>query len=77
MLSGHSDVRVPVDGQDWATDPWTVVEKDGRLYGAAHTRHEGYVALAVWALVEAKSRPLKRPLQLALSCGKVGCTSLR
>ncbi|WP_347849876.1 M20/M25/M40 family metallo-hydrolase, partial [Planktomarina sp.] len=31
-LSGHSDV-VPVEGQDWSTDPWKVVEKDGRLYG--------------------------------------------
>ena len=31
-LSGHSDV-VPVEGQDWSTDPWQVVEKEGRLYG--------------------------------------------
>jgi acetylornithine deacetylase len=31
-LSGHTDV-VPVEGQAWDTDPFTVVEKDGRLYG--------------------------------------------
>ena len=30
VLSGHTDV-VPVDGQDWHTDPFTVVERDGRL----------------------------------------------
>lgn len=32
VLSGHTDV-VPVDGQDWHTDPWTLTEKDGLLYG--------------------------------------------
>src|SRR5687768_15316863 len=30
-LSGHTDV-VPVDGQAWSTDPFTLVERDGRLY---------------------------------------------
>ena len=29
VLSGHTDV-VPVDGQPWDTDPFSVVEKDGR-----------------------------------------------
>ncbi|MDR9438641.1 MAG: M20/M25/M40 family metallo-hydrolase, partial [Halomonas sp.] len=33
VLSGHTDV-VPVDGQPWSTDPFTLVDKgDGRLYG--------------------------------------------
>ncbi|MBU2090182.1 MAG: M20/M25/M40 family metallo-hydrolase, partial [Alphaproteobacteria bacterium] len=32
VLSGHTDV-VPVTGQPWDTDPFEVVEKDGRLYG--------------------------------------------
>ena len=31
VLSGHTDV-VPVDGQPWDTDPWTLTEKaDGQL----------------------------------------------
>src|SRR5665213_4163436 len=36
ILSGHTDV-VPVDGQNWDTDPFVAVESDGRLYarGAA------------------------------------------
>ena len=35
VLSGHTDV-VPVDGQPWTTDPWTLTEKqDGNLYGPA------------------------------------------
>jgi acetylornithine deacetylase len=35
VLSGHSDV-VPVDGQVWSSDPWTVTERDGRLLRARH-----------------------------------------
>jgi acetylornithine deacetylase len=32
VLSGHSDV-VPVAGQPWENHPFTVVERDNRLYG--------------------------------------------
>ncbi|NHB77418.1 acetylornithine deacetylase [Rhodobacter calidifons] len=74
VLSGHSDV-VPVDGQPWSTDPWTVVERDGRLYGRGTCDMKGYVALAAWALAEALARGVARPLQLALSYDEeVGCT---
>lgn len=74
VLSGHSDV-VPVDGQAWTSDPWTVTERDGRLYGRGTCDMKGYVALAVWALVEGQRRGLRRPLQLALSYDEeVGCT---
>ena len=74
VLSGHSDV-VPVDGQTWTTDPWTVTERSGRLYGRGTCDMKGYVALAVWALVEGQRRGLKTPLQLALSYDEeVGCT---
>ena len=74
VLSGHSDV-VPVDGQTWTTDPWTVTEREGRLYGRGTCDMKGYVALAIWALVEGQRRGLKTPLQLALSYDEeVGCT---
>jgi len=46
VLSGHSDV-VPVEGQSWTSDPWTVTERDGRLYGRGTCDMKGYVALAV------------------------------
>ena len=39
MLSGHSDV-VPVDGQDWTSDPFTLAQRDGKLYGARQRRYE-------------------------------------
>jgi acetylornithine deacetylase len=74
VLSGHSDV-VPVTGQTWATDPWVVTERDGRLYGRGTCDMKGFVALAVWALVRAQVQGCRRPLQLALSYDEeVGCT---
>ncbi|MBL4766717.1 MAG: acetylornithine deacetylase [Rhodobacteraceae bacterium] len=74
VLSGHTDV-VPIDGQPWDSDPFTVVEKDGKYFGRGTCDMKGYDAMAVWALVEAHRRGVKRPLQLALSFDEeVGCT---
>ncbi len=74
VLSGHSDV-VPVAGQVWTSDPWMVVERDGRLYGRGTCDMKGFVALAVWALVRGQRQGLRRPLQLALSYDEeLGCT---
>jgi acetylornithine deacetylase len=73
VLSGHTDV-VPVEGQVWTSDPWTVTERDGRLYGRGTCDMKGFDALAIWALVEAHRRGVTRPLQLALSYDEeVGC----
>ncbi len=74
ILSGHSDV-VPVDGQTWTNDPWTLTQRDGRLYGRGTCDMKGFVALSVWALAEASLRRLARPLTLAVSYDEeVGCT---
>ncbi len=73
VLSGHTDV-VPVDGQDWATDPFTLVEKEGRLYGRGTTDMKGFLATAL-ALVPdmVRARP-KVPIHFALSYDEeVGC----
>lgn len=73
VLSGHTDV-VPVDGQPWADDPFKVVERDGKYFGRGTCDMKGFDALAIWALVEAQHRGVKRPLQLALSYDEeVGC----
>ena len=74
VLSGHTDV-VPVDGQAWDTDPFTVVEKDGKLFGRGTCDMKGFDAMAIWAMVDAKKRGITRPLQLALSYDEeIGCT---
>src|SRR3546814_10809043 len=46
MLSGHTDV-VPVDGQDWQTDPFRIVEQDGLLYGGGTSDMKSFVAIAL------------------------------
>jgi acetylornithine deacetylase len=73
VLSGHTDV-VPVDGQPWDTDPFSVVEKDGRLYGRGTCDMKGFDAIAIWAMVEAQAQGVTHPLQLALSFDEeIGC----
>ncbi len=73
VLSGHTDV-VPVEGQGWTSDPFTLTLRDGRYYGRGTCDMKGFDALAIWALVEAAGRGLRRPLQLALSYDEeVGC----
>jgi len=73
ILSGHTDV-VPVDGQDWDTDPFTVTEKDGLLYGRGTCDMKGFDAIALAAVPRALARGIKRPLQIALSYDEeVGC----
>jgi acetylornithine deacetylase len=73
VLSGHTDV-VPVEGQPWSTDPWEVVEKDGKLFGRGTCDMKGFDALALNALRKARTAPLKRPLQIALSFDEeIGC----
>lgn len=73
LLSGHTDV-VPVEGQDWTSDPWTVTERDGKLFGRGTCDMKGFDALALHALQRALTKNLKRPLQIALSYDEeIGC----
>ena len=52
-LSGHTDV-VPVTSQNWETDPFAMVERDGKLYGRGTCDMKGYLAccLALPTMVE-------------------------
>lgn len=73
VLSGHTDV-VPVAGQAWSSDPFVLSEREGCLFGRGTTDMKGFDALAIWAMVEAKSRGVSTPLQIALSYDEeVGC----
>ncbi len=74
VLSGHTDV-VPVDGQNWDTDPFQVTERQGKLFGRGTCDMKGFDALALSAVPLALERGIKRPLQIALSYDEeVGCT---
>ena len=71
ILSGHSDV-VPVDGQDWASDPFVVTERDGLLHGRGTCDMKGFIALALAAVPMLTDS--KRPVHLAISYDEeVGC----
>ena len=73
VLSGHTDV-VPVDGQAWATDPFELAEKDGRLYGRGTADMKSFVAVALALAPEFAQRGLKTPVHFAFSYDEeVGC----
>jgi len=73
VLSGHTDV-VPTDGQPWSSDPFEMVERDGRLYGRGTADMKGFVALALALVPEFAKRALTRPIILAFSYDEeVGC----
>lgn len=76
-LSGHTDV-VPVDGQDWQTDPFSMAEKDGRLYGRGTADMKGFIACALASVPDFAKRPLKKPIHLVFSYDEeVGCLGIR
>lgn len=77
VLSGHTDV-VPVDGQAWTTDPFTVAERQGRLYGRGTADMKGFIACVLAAVPTFLARPLRVPVHLAFSYDEeVGCLGVR
>ncbi len=76
-LSGHTDV-VPVTGQEWATDPFRLTEKDGKLYGRGSADMKGFLACVLAAAPKFRQRDLKTPIHIVFSYDEeVGCTGVR
>jgi acetylornithine deacetylase len=72
-LSGHVDT-VPVDGQAWSANPFTLRQSDGRLYARGSADMKGFVSACLAAVPEMKARNLSRPLHLFISYDEeVGC----
>ncbi len=77
LLSGHSDV-VPVAGQAWSSDPFTVLQKDGRLYGRGTADMKSFLAVAIAHVPAMVAANLKTPIHLAVSYDEeVGCIGVR
>jgi acetylornithine deacetylase len=77
MLSGHTDV-VPVEGQDWATDPFSLIESDDKLYGRGSADMKGFIALVLSRVPEMTSVELKKPIHLAFSYDEeIGCVGVQ
>ncbi|XHB99096.1 acetylornithine deacetylase [Nitratireductor sp. ac15] len=77
VLSGHSDV-VPVEGQEWTSDPFAMREADGRLYGRGTCDMKGFIACTLAMAPNFAELDLKRPLHFAFTYDEeVGCFGAR
>ncbi|WP_430297502.1 acetylornithine deacetylase [Sinomonas sp. B1-1] len=73
VLSGHTDV-VPVDGQDWSSDPFSPEVRDGRLYGRGACDMKAFVGAVVARIPDLAAAPLREPVHLAFSYDEeIGC----
>jgi acetylornithine deacetylase len=73
VLSGHTDV-VPVEGQPWTSDPFSLAARDGRLFGRGAADMKGFLACALAAVPAMQAAPLRRPIILALTRDEeIGC----
>jgi acetylornithine deacetylase len=76
VLSGHTDV-VPVEGQEWSSDPFDAEVRDGHLFGRGACDMKGFIAVALSLVPEIARAPLKRPIHFALSYDEeVGCAGV-
>ena len=77
MLSGHTDT-VPVTGQYWTCDPYSLSERDGRYYGRGTTDMKGFIAVALAAVPQMMKQTLHTPIHLAFSYDEeIGCVGVR
>jgi acetylornithine deacetylase len=76
-LSGHTDV-VPVDGQDWHSEPFQIIEKNGRLYGRGTSDMKSFIGVCLALAPEFLARKINTPLHFAFSYDEeIGCLGVR
>jgi acetylornithine deacetylase len=66
VLSGHTDV-VPVEGQTWSSDPFTLRVTEDRAYGRGSVDMKGFAAIVLSLVPAMLAAPLKRPIHIMLS----------
>lgn len=77
ILSGHTDV-VPVDGQNWSTDPFVLTTRDDKLFGRGSSDMKGFLAAVLAKVPELTQAKLTRPVHIAMSYDEeVGCLGVR
>jgi acetylornithine deacetylase len=81
ILSGHTDV-VPIDGQNWDTDPFVATERDGKLYARGSADMKGFIGIVLAQaprfVAALNDNRLDAPLHYALSYDEeVGCLGVR
>jgi acetylornithine deacetylase len=79
VLSAHTDC-VPVDGQDWSSDPFALQRRDDRVVGRGAVDMKGFVACCLAAAPTLAAADLAAPVWLAFShdeeIGAVGARTL-
>jgi acetylornithine deacetylase len=79
VLAGHLDT-VPYDEGRWTSDPFTLSEREGRLYGLGAADMKGFLALAAEVAAGYREKDLTAPLVLLASadeeCGMDGARAL-
>ena len=63
ILSGHTDT-VPCNEQSWTSDPFTLTERDKRLYGLGSADMKSFMGLAMEAVKQHDMKRLQAPLIL-------------
>ena len=66
VVSSHTDC-VPVEGQPWTTDPFTLTEEGDRLVGRGTSDMKSFIASTLIAIDGWLATGLSRPIHLAFS----------
>ena len=73
LLSGHCDV-VPVTDQDWSSDPFKLLERDGNFYGRGTCDMKGFIAASIALAPMFATKVKDRPLHFAFTYDEeTGC----
>lgn len=72
VFAGHTDT-VPFDGAKWQSDPFTLTERDGRLFGLGTADMKGFFPLVLEAAEAAvaavrRGESLKAPVIILATC---------
>jgi len=73
VFSGHTDV-VPVDGQEWGTDPFVATAMGDRIHGRGSCDMKGFLAVCLSRLPRFSSENLLTPVHFSFSYDEeLGC----
>ncbi len=76
VLSGHVDV-VPVDGQNWISDPFVATTRNGRVYGRGACDMKGFDAVVLGHVPDYAAANLTQPIHVALTYDEeLGCLGI-
>lgn len=77
MLSGHTDV-VPVEGQNWKTDPFKLTKYGNKYYGRGTSDMKGFISVVLKLIPYILNLNLKKPVHFMFSYDEeIGCVGIQ